>query len=73
MIEAFQAYLGAQNLQVTRAEFERNLATKGLSRAFLTEVNPMLAPGVAYDAGEALELVRRTFIERLPGAPWKRR
>ncbi len=57
VIEAFQAYLGAQNLRVTRAEFERNLATKGLSRAFLTEVNPMLAPGVAYDAGEALELV----------------
>ncbi len=40
---------------------------------FLSEVNPLLAPGVAYDATEALDLVQHTFIERLPGAPWKGR
>ncbi|MDP3768946.1 MAG: nucleotidyl transferase AbiEii/AbiGii toxin family protein [Dehalococcoidia bacterium] len=71
VIEAFHAYLAADSLRITRAEFERNLAAKARNRMFLSEVRPLLAPGVAYDAREALELVRRTFIERLPGAPWK--
>jgi len=33
----------------------------------------MLAPGITYDAEAALALVRRDFIERLPGAGWKGR
>jgi hypothetical protein len=32
---------------------------------------PLLAPGIAYDARAALDLVRRVFIERLPGDAWK--
>jgi hypothetical protein len=31
----------------------------------------MLAPGIAYDARAALDLVQREFIERLPGDAWK--
>lgn len=55
VIEAFQAYLGAEDLRVTRAEFERNLAAKARNRLFIEEVTPMLAPGIAYDARTALE------------------
>lgn len=73
VVAAFHAYLKAEGLRVTRAEFERNLAAKAHDRAFLGEVRPMLAPGVDYDPVAALELVRRDFIERLPGAPWKGR
>jgi len=71
VIEAFHAYLRAENLRVTRAEFERNLAAKARNRVFLAEVTPLLAPGIAYDALAALDLVHREFIERLPGAAWK--
>jgi len=71
VIEAFQAYLKAEDLRVTRAEFERNMAAKARNRLFIEEVTPLLAPGIAYDARAALHLVQRQFIERLPGAAWK--
>jgi len=71
VIEAFQAYLKAEDLRVTRAEFERNLAAKARNRLFIEEVTPLLAPGIAYDAVAALDLVQREFIERLPGGAWK--
>jgi hypothetical protein len=71
VVAAFQAYLKAEGLRITRAEFERNLSAKARDRAFLGEVKPMLAPGVDYDPDAALDLVRRDLIERLPGAPWK--
>lgn len=71
VIEAFQAYLRAEDLRVTRAEFERNLAAKARNRLFIAEGTPMLAPGIAYDARAALDLVQREFIERLPGGAWK--
>lgn len=71
VVVAFQAYLKAEGLRVTRAEFERNLAAKAHDPAFLGEVRPMLATGVDYDPHVALDLVRRDFIERLPGASWK--
>ena len=71
VIEVFQAYLKANDLRVTRAEFERNLAAKARNRLFIEEVTPMLARGIAYDARAALDLVQREFIERLPGEAWK--
>ena len=48
-------------------------AAKARDRAFLGEVRPMLAPGVEYDPPAALDLVRRDFIERLPGEGWRGR
>lgn len=71
VIEVFQAYLRAEDLRVTRAEFERNLAAKARNRLFIEEVTPILAPGIDYDTRAALELVQREFIERLPGDAWK--
>ncbi|MBI3458621.1 MAG: nucleotidyl transferase AbiEii/AbiGii toxin family protein [Candidatus Rokubacteria bacterium] len=72
VVAAFDAYLRAQNLRVTRAEFERNLAAKARDRAFLGDVRPMLAPEIDYDPLAAIDLVSREFVRRLPGAPWKR-
>ena len=71
--ETFLAYLHADDLRMSRAEFERNLAGKARSRAFLSEVSAMLAPGITYDAEAALALVHQDFVERLPGARWKGR
>lgn len=71
IVTAFQMYLDQQGLKISRAEYERNLAAKAQNKAFLDDVKPMLAPGVTYDPIEALNLVRRDFVARLPGAPWK--
>ena len=73
VVAAFHAYLKAEGIRVTRAEFERNLAAKARDRAFLGEVRPMLAPGLDYDPRAALDLVRQEIAERLPGARWKGR
>lgn len=73
VVKAFGAYLDREGRRVTRAEFERNLAAKARDKAFLGEVRPMLAPGVEYDPLAALDLVRREFIERLPGEGWRGR
>lgn len=61
----------AEGQRVTRAQFERNLAAKAEDRAFLGDVQPMLAPGVVYDPLVALDMVRAEFVARLPGTPWK--
>ena len=71
VVTAFGTYLERESLRVTRAEFERNFAGKVRDRAFLGEVAPMLAPGVDYDPLTAADLVRREFLERLPGEGWR--
>lgn len=71
VIAAFQKYMEAEGHPVTRSQFERDLAGKAQDQAFLGEVRPMLPPEVAYDPLAALDVIRREFVERLPGAPWK--
>ena len=71
VVQAFEAYLEAEGLRVTRAQFERNLEAKVGSRPFLTEVVPMLVAGVEYDGETAAELVRAALVKRLPGEPWR--
>lgn len=71
VVEAFLAYLQAEEVHISRAEFERNLAEKERHRGFMAEIRPLLAPEVGYDAAAAVDMVRREFVTRLPGAPWK--
>ena len=73
VIEAFRAYLERGGARISRAEFERNFARKAHDRAFLDEGRALLAADVEYDPREAVELIRRELIQRLPGEPWKGR
>jgi predicted nucleotidyltransferase component of viral defense system len=73
VITAFQTYMEAEGHRVTRAQFERDLAVKAQDRAFLGDVQPMLAPGVVYDPLAAIDMIRGEFVARLPGAPWRGR
>ena len=73
VIEGFRTYLDNEGARVSRAQFERNFAAKARDPAFLDEVRPMLAATVSYNATAAAELVRREFIQRLPGEPWRGR
>jgi predicted nucleotidyltransferase component of viral defense system len=73
VIEGFLTYLKNEGVQVSRAQFERNLAAKVRDAAFLNEVRPMLAASLEYDPMAAVELIRTEFIARLPGEAWRGR
>lgn len=60
VVEVFQAYLRANNLRVTRAEFERNLAAKARNRLFIEEVKA--TPGKALGS----PTIRSKLVAPLP-------
>ena len=60
-----------QDLALSRAVVEKNLHAKGTDPAFLDDMPPLLAEGIAYDSAEALHQVHRAFIQRIPGGPWR--
>ena len=70
VVRCFTQYMRSEEHDVSRAEFERNLYEKSLDRTFLTDIKPLLAAGVEYDASTALQAVRKSLIEALPGAAW---
>ena len=59
--------------RVTRTEFEENLAEEIDDKLFLSDVVPLLAPGVSFDPAAALGRVRDTLISRLPESASKKR
>lgn len=71
IIEAFLAYLRAETRTASRAEFEATLAGKVASGTFLRDVEPLLATGVAWRPREAIDIVSREIVARLPGEPWR--
>lgn len=71
VVAVFGEYLSRSGLQVTRAQFERNLAQKERRPEFLGDVLPLLPNGRAYEPADALSLVRKRLVERLPGKPWR--
>ena len=78
VVACFNAYMKHGGTPCSRAEFEMNLAEKQADGGFLKDVHALLAtlpeghkPGQdAYDAVEALAVVRRDFVRLLPGEPW---
>lgn len=71
VVRCFQCYMEMEGHNVSRAEFERNLALKGNDPAFGADIQPLIAPGFAFESRQALDLVLRNLVARLPGAPWK--
>ena len=65
VVHCFHEYLGGQNLAVSAAEFEANLAAKIVDPAFTADVAPLLRSDVEFDGVAALEVVRRRFLAKL--------
>lgn len=65
IIEAFRHYLKAENLKITRAEFEKNLTAKVSSSVFCDDLMPLLATTVAYDAERAADVIRERLLTLL--------
>lgn len=70
MIRCFCSYMQCEQHPISRAQFEQNLHEKANDPAFLADIRPLLTSQVNYDSSAALDLVRRTLIELLPGEPW---
>ena len=60
-----------QDLILSRAEFEANLHGKESDDAFMSDIGPLLRPGIEYSPSIAIDRVRATIISLLPGEPWR--
>ncbi len=72
IVAAFLEYMARDGHQLTRAQFEQNLALKMRDPAFLADLSPLLTGGRAWDPVAAEARVSKDLIALLPGDPWKR-
>lgn len=71
IIAAFSQYMEHGGHDVTRAQFEQNIAAKLRDAQFNADIGPLLAAGFSWNSEKAAESVRSNLIVRLPGDPWK--
>lgn len=71
VVECFRRYMANEGNQVSRAEFEANLAQKLADPVFHSDLQPLLAAGVEWNVTEAADFVGRELLTRLPGEGWK--
>ena len=65
VVDVFRQYVAAEGNAISRAEFEQNLAQKMKHAGFLSDLPPLLRPGIAYDVAEARCLVEHELLARL--------
>ena len=71
VVRCFTEYMAYGGATGSRAQFEANMAGKMDDVLFLDDINPLLRPGLAYDANAAWDLVHESLLPRLPDDPWK--
>lgn len=62
VVKIFRKYLAVEGLAVSRTEFERNLEQKMKHAGFLSDLPPLLRPGISYNVTEAHRLVAAELI-----------
>jgi predicted nucleotidyltransferase component of viral defense system len=71
VVTCFERYVDKDELRVSRAEFEQNLAAKLVDETFKRDVELLLAPRAPWDIDGAAGYARDQLLARLPGDPWK--
>ena len=71
VVDCFGRYMEHEGHAVSRAEFEANLHEKLAEPSFVADVVPLVAAGVEWDLDAAAAYVRREFVGRLAGDPWR--
>src|SRR3990167_3136926 len=71
ILEAFAYYNSQHNIKISRAEYEKNLMEKKLSKDFLSDANQVLLATTIWNPEEAFQVVFDKLIKQIPGDPWK--
>ncbi len=71
LLACFERYMTEDGRDVTRAQFEENLAGKRMHVDFRDDVQPILRPGLSWDFDMAMDTVLENLVAKLPGEPWK--
>ncbi len=71
VIEVFNQYNIANNVIISRAEFEKNLIPKMKVYEFVGDVKALLSDGIDWDPELAYASVMDHLISKLTGQPWK--
>lgn len=71
IVSIFQHYIQQQNLNISKAQFEENLALKLSSELFIRDMDPLLVSGLSWDINDAAKHVKEKFLSSLPGESWK--
>jgi predicted nucleotidyltransferase component of viral defense system len=72
IIDCLLFYLERENLQVSRAEFEKNMNQKLKDKVFTEDIVPLLHSSRNYDPELSYQIVHSRLISLLPGDPWKK-
>ena len=65
VIDLFRRYTSGSDQEITREEYSRNLIEKMSNSGFLSDIPPLMRPGLSYDAAQAHRLVEEALIERM--------
>lgn len=76
-IECFRNYLEISKKEIPRAEAEQRMFQKWSSKTFITDLKPLLAPGISSKlddaaAKRAFESVFHAYVLKIPGDEWAR-
>jgi predicted nucleotidyltransferase component of viral defense system len=72
IIDCLLFYMARENLQVSRAEFEKNMAQKLKDKIFTQDILPLLHSSRTYNPQTSYEIVYSQLISLLPGDPLKK-
>lgn len=72
VVNIFQQYNLHNKTNITRAQFEKNLYEKVNDTNFLSDISPLLASNISWDARIAYECVMQNLVCLLPGDSWKK-
>ena len=71
LIKAFNQYNDFHQVNISRAEYERNLAFKTRDINFLSDAEKVLPDVASWEPQTAFELVSKKLVTKLKGEPWK--
>lgn len=71
VLSTFNHYNKANNIIISRAEFEKNLIPKMKVHEFIGDVGILLSDDLDWNPEQAYSSVMQQLISKLPGQPWK--
>lgn len=71
VVAAFNQYNKANNIAISRAEFEKNLMLKMKNYDFIADVKILLSDGINWQPEKAYSMIMNSLVTKLSGLPWK--